>query len=176
LPCHSRIDKDKWIARERLHWAHLFSIPIAATVGPGFPPLTLQVQRVLAALQLSAPDSLLPALDVLYHVFWVEGNLDVSKPEVFRPVLERAVGEVIAERVIAEGEGEEAKKQLTENTDIAFKKGAFGLPWFECVNEEGEEEGFWGFDHLGQVVRFLGLSDGGQTAATGLIEGMKALL
>lgn len=25
------------------------------------------------------------------------------------------------------------------------------------TNSKGEKEGFWGFDHLGQVVEFLGL-------------------
>lgn len=49
------------------------------------------------------------------------------------------------------------KAQLTANTDRAFKSGAFGLPWFECTNEQGNTEGFWGIDHLGQVVDFLGL-------------------
>jgi 2-hydroxychromene-2-carboxylate isomerase len=49
------------------------------------------------------------------------------------------------------------KAILTSNTDQAFKIGAFGLPWFECTNSKGETEGFWGIDHLGQVVDFLGL-------------------
>lgn len=49
------------------------------------------------------------------------------------------------------------KAILTSNTDRAFKEGAFGIPWFECTNAAGETEGFWGIDHLGQVVDFLGL-------------------
>lgn len=49
------------------------------------------------------------------------------------------------------------KDLLTSNTDKAFQSGAFGLPWFECTNAEGQTEGFWGVDHLGQVVNFLGL-------------------
>lgn len=44
------------------------------------------------------------------------------------------------------------------NTDRAFKEGAFGLPWFECTNENGKTEGFWGIDHLGQVADFLDLN------------------
>lgn len=46
---------------------------------------------------------------------------------------------------------------LLENTDKAFDDGAFGLPWFSCTNSEGQQEGFWGVDHLGQVTTFLGL-------------------
>lgn len=51
-----------------------------------------------------------------------------------------------------------------ENTEKAFAQGAFGLPWLICTNPVGETEGFWGVDHLGQVVEFLGLKkpgDGG---------------
>lgn len=51
----------------------------------------------------------------------------------------------------------ETKAILSANTDQAFKSGAFGIPWFECTNAKGETEGFWGIDHLGQVVDFLGL-------------------
>jgi hypothetical protein len=40
---------------------------------------------------------------------------------------------------------------------MAFNDGAFGLPWFTCINSEGKTEGFWGLDHLGQVSDFLGL-------------------
>jgi hypothetical protein len=46
------------------------------------------------------------------------------------------------------------------NTDKAFADGAFGLPWMVCTNTQGKTEGFWGVDHMGQVVQFLGLSKG----------------
>jgi 2-hydroxychromene-2-carboxylate isomerase len=49
------------------------------------------------------------------------------------------------------------KRLLVENTERAFAEGAFGLPWMTCVNADGRSEGFWGVDHLGQVVEFLGL-------------------
>ena len=35
--------------------------------------------------------------------------------------------------------------------------GAFGLPWFVATNPKGETEGYWGFDHIGQVADHLGL-------------------
>ena len=53
------------------------------------------------------------------------------------------------------------KKKLTANTNEALETGAFGLPWFVCTNKEGKTEKFWGVDHLGQVVDFLGLERGG---------------
>ena len=54
----------------------------------------------------------------------------------------------------------EAKAKLQANTDLAFKEGAFGLPWFVATNKEGVTEKYWGFDHLGMVVEHLGLDRG----------------
>jgi 2-hydroxychromene-2-carboxylate isomerase len=49
------------------------------------------------------------------------------------------------------------KEILTRNTNQAFDDGAFGLPWIVASNRKGEMEGFWGFDHLGQICEFMGL-------------------
>ena len=46
---------------------------------------------------------------------------------------------------------------LSANTDQAVTDGAFGLPWFVATNAKGETEGYWGFDHIGQVADHLGL-------------------
>lgn len=62
----------------------------------------------------------------------------------------------------------DVKALLMSNTDRAFKEGAFGLPWFVCTDTNGQTEGFWGVDHLGQVADFLGLDRRGG--------GFKALL
>ena len=56
------------------------------------------------------------------------------------------------------------KKSLNENTEAALKDGAFGLPYFVATNAEGEREGFWGFDHLGQVIEHLGIERGDRGA------------
>ena len=52
---------------------------------------------------------------------------------------------------------DEIKKRLSANTAEALETGAFGLPWYVCTNGQGKTECFWGFDHLGQVIHFLGL-------------------
>ena len=59
--------------------------------------------------------------------------------------------------------GKEAKGRSSENTDKAMNLGTFGIP---C---------FWGFDHLGQVVRFLDL-DGSVEVDEGFKEGMRSML
>jgi 2-hydroxychromene-2-carboxylate isomerase len=51
----------------------------------------------------------------------------------------------------------EAKAILHERTQAAFNSGAFGLPWFDCVDDQGVKESFWGVDHLGRLVDFLKL-------------------
>lgn len=63
----------------------------------------------------------------------------------------------------------EGKALLLKNTDEALAEGAFGLPWMVCTNSEGKKEGFWGFDHFGQIVDFLGIDRPKQ-------KGWKALL
>lgn len=129
------------------------------------------MERALAALELSSSSLVPAALDALFHRFWVDGDPDIGKPETFGPVLERALGKEVAEMAVRESSGDPAKKRLAENTERAFESGAFGLPWWECVNAKGEREGYWGFDHLRQVVRFLGLLEEGEP-----VEGMKIML
>lgn len=51
----------------------------------------------------------------------------------------------------------EVKRLLTENTERALEKGAFGLPWFVARDGEGREDVFFGFDRLAMVVEHLGL-------------------
>lgn len=59
--------------------------------------------------------------------------------------------------LVLQFKGTEAKAILDGNTRQVFTSGAFGLPWFDCVNAQGEKEGFWGIDHLGRLVDFLQL-------------------
>ncbi|KAK3345302.1 HCCA isomerase/glutathione S-transferase kappa [Neurospora tetraspora] len=153
-------NKDKWINVERLRWARAFSIPITADMPPNFPPNTLPVQRVLAAIESSSQQSqpaVIAALDALYKSFWASGT-PIHEPAQLRSVLSSLLGgEEAADKVLGAAQTAEVKQRLVENTDQAFAEGAFGLPWFTCTNTKGETEGFWGVDHLGQVVQFLGL-------------------
>ncbi|RAL05901.1 putative 2-hydroxychromene-2-carboxylate isomerase [Aspergillus ibericus CBS 121593] len=150
-------NKNAWIEKERNRWARYFSVPIVQTTPEGFPPRTLSTQRALCAVSQKFPDKLVPAFQALYQCFWVEGNPDIAKPECFGPVLEKVLGKEEARVVMEAMNHTETKAILTANTNRAFDIGAFGIPWFECTNAQGETEGFWGVDHLGQVADFLGL-------------------
>lgn len=151
-------NKGTWINVERLRWARQFNIPMSQSFPTGFPKPTLHLQRFLTALDMTRPDLLTTALDALFAALWTEPNeANLPDPKVFAPLLAKVLGEDIVGRCVESMGTAEVKKQLLKNTDQAFGDGAFGLPWFQCQNAEGEIEGFWGFDHLGQVVRFMGL-------------------
>lgn len=151
-------NKAKWINRERLHWARHFDIPMSQGVPEGFPMPTLHLQRTLTALNRSRPDLLPTALDALYAAFWTEPNeSSLPDPKTFSRVLSEVLpAEVVTEAMEKMG-SDAVKKELVRRSNEAFEDGAFGLPWFQCTDREGTTEGFWGVDHLGQVVKFLGL-------------------
>ncbi|KAJ5175257.1 uncharacterized protein N7482_001134 [Penicillium canariense] len=150
-------NKDKWINVERRRWAKYFSVPISDNPPDGFPPRTLAVQRALAAISHKSPAKLPLVIEALWHSFWVESNSKIGEPAGFTPVLDGVLGQQATEEVLSAITQPEIKEILASNTDRAFTAGAFGIPWFECTNSAGESEGFWGIDHLGQVVDFLWL-------------------
>lgn len=137
-------------------------------VPDGFPANTLQVMRTVCALgHLASPDQPQPsaasqpvqeatirALDALFEAYWIKSR-DITDKNVVAYVLTRAGWKDLAS--VSEIAAGDAKKTLVENTDRAFAEGAFGLPWFVCENDRGETEGFWGVDHLGAMLDFLGL-------------------
>ncbi|OSS54401.1 hypothetical protein B5807_01559 [Epicoccum nigrum] len=150
-------NKDKWINTERIRWAKYFNIPISKGSPPGFPINTLPIQRALASLSITHPQSVESAISLFYENTWVQWG-EPTKPENLLAILRTIVGsEEEAKRVLEKTKTDEVKKVLTSNTDQAFKDGAFGLPYFVATNTKGETEGFWGVDHLGQLADFLGL-------------------
>lgn len=136
---------------------------------PNFPPLTLTVMRAINAISLltgkeqtspEAQQAIIRALDIFYEAYWVQGKVITDK-NVLAETLGKIVGggdassdEVAKVLEVASGEG---KQILLKNTDLAFAEGAFGLPWMVCENDRGEKEGFWGVDHLGCMLDYLGI-------------------
>lgn len=152
-------NKDKWIGKERVRWAKQFNIPFAEKNPEPFPQLTLGAMRALCAVALMYPNDqaiLSNCFAALYQAFWVERQT-ISQPEVYGKVFENVFGEQKGKEVMAKSQSKEAKDLLKANTDLAFEEGAFGLPYFVATNTKGEKEGFWGFDHIGQVIDHLGI-------------------
>ena len=125
-----------------------------------FPQSTLTTQRALCAIEASHPQHLPEAFAALYHAFWVEGKI-IGQPENIADALRPVLGEEKTKAMMGKLGDKEIKARLTRNTEIAVEEeGCFGLPWFVATNSQGEKEGFWGVDHMGQVLEFLGLDRG----------------
>jgi 2-hydroxychromene-2-carboxylate isomerase len=160
-------NKDKWINQERLRWARQFHIPMSADFPKGFPKPTIHLQRFLTSIWMEGnQETLCKALDRLYQALWSdESEGDLPDPKVFAKILAPVLGEDIVKKHVERTGAADVKKQLIQNTDQSLADGAFGLPWFVCENAKGEKEGFWGFDHLGQVARFMELDGKGEVRA-----------
>ncbi len=139
-----------------------------------------QVLRTLVACSRECPERYPDLIAALYHEFWVEKK-GIQLPEVYEPIVTSILGREAASRVIAkvcvaslmcprprqrtdnhysrQSSSEEIKAALKQNTEEAVAIGAPGVPWMRAVNSDGHEESFFGFDHLGQVARFLGLEN-----------------
>ncbi|KAJ5593441.1 hypothetical protein N7537_010345 [Penicillium hordei] len=150
-------NKFQWINRERIYWARRFQVPMSEAIPEGFPASTSDVQRALSLLATQFPDKLVPIVDKLYRGFWEEGSSKVLTESGFSAVFESELGAENVKQILDQFKGTEAKATLDGNTQQVFTSGAFGLPWFDCTNPQGEKEGFWGIDHLGRLVDFLQL-------------------
>ncbi|KAI9671556.1 MAG: hypothetical protein M1817_003608 [Caeruleum heppii] len=132
-----------------------------------------QVQRALAALSIVQPSRLPDAIAALYNALWVE-SIPVQEPEQYTTILRSVIGEETTRVVLERSTSDQGKKHLADLTDEALESGCFGLPWFVATNTDGETEGFWGFDHLGQVIDHLKLER--PTEGIGSEGGWRAML
>ncbi|OGM44071.1 hypothetical protein ABOM_007298 [Aspergillus bombycis] len=147
-------DKSTWINKERLYWSKRLKLPMCETPPPGFPFPTVEVQSILLVLGERYPEKLASVVERLYLGLWGEGDSRIVTTDGFMGVLEEAFGGKVAREILQASNEPETKLRLTENTTRAFDTGAFGLPWFECVNSRGETECFWGVDHLAEWRSF----------------------
>lgn len=114
-----------------MRWASYFNVPISKGSPPGFPIQTLHLQRVITALSITHPETLTSALALFWQNFWVHWA-EPTKPENMLAIVQTLLGGDADEaaKVLEASRGAEVKKKLMENTNLAFKEGAFGLPWF----------------------------------------------
>ncbi|KAK6380745.1 hypothetical protein LTS17_004945 [Exophiala oligosperma] len=157
-PPWSSPNKPSYMSTDIARWARDYNIPWM----PGWPAnypfksTTLKAERLLTACSLECPKQYPDIIAALYHAFWVEKKA-VQLPEVYEPIAVEFLGEESAKKVINRSSTEEIKNLLKSNTNDCIASGSPGVPWLKAVNTQGEEEFYWGFDHLGQVARHLGL-------------------
>lgn len=134
-----------------------------------YPQVTLATMRSVCAVQILYPEKMAEYMIALYRKFWIDLE-PVSKPEVFGKVLAEVLGsEDRAKEVLKATTEQDAKDLLKANTDEAFKSGSFGAPWFVATKENGETHGFWGINHLGLMIEYLGLDRGKDRAFRSLL-------
>ncbi|KAJ5678760.1 hypothetical protein N7462_007004, partial [Penicillium macrosclerotiorum] len=150
-------NKFQWVNKERLYWSSRFGVPMSEPIPKGFPASTEDAQVALSFIAQSSSNELVKIAGKLFHMFWANGNTHIANPDNFTAVIEEELGRELAKMVTNATASSESKIHLNENTEKAFDSGAFGLPWFDCTNSDGEDEGFWGIDHLGRVADFLRL-------------------
>ncbi|KAJ9607986.1 hypothetical protein H2200_008065 [Cladophialophora chaetospira] len=157
-PPWSSPNKVKWLETDVARWSRDCNIPWKQGWPANYPfkATTLKVQRVLTACSLECPVQYPDIVSELYRAFWVE-KLGVQLPEVHGPVIANVVGKDVAAKILERSVSDEVKALLRQNTEEAVASGSVGLPWIKAVNKAGQEEFFWGFDHIGQVARFLDL-------------------
>ncbi|KAK5194746.1 hypothetical protein LTR99_003248 [Exophiala xenobiotica] len=157
-PPWSSPNKVNYMTSDITRWSRDFNIPWTSKWPENYPfkATTLKVQRVLMACSLECPERYPNLLAALYRAFWVDKK-GVQLPGVYEPIVVSVLGQEVASRVIERSTDREIKNLLKHNTDRCIASGAPGVPWLKAVDQEGREEYFWGFDHLGQLARHLGL-------------------
>lgn len=93
----NQTDKDKWVSRERLHWASVFNVPMKREIPPNFPPPTLSIMRCMCALTVLHPGKegqgiLIKCLDRLFEAYWVE-HVKTFEKDVLSGILREVLGE-----------------------------------------------------------------------------------
>lgn len=177
-------NKREWIETERLRTSKSLQIPMMQTFPGKFPVPTTNVQRMLCYLYLKQQQEeeeesngkeeekqkkeqdFIKTLDAFFQAFWVQGktseiNTEAVIEEILYTIFENDKAKV--QEIVQGMNSEAAKKMLRENTNEAFRSGAFGLPWFVAENATtGEREGFWGVDSVGKVLECLGVEVQGE--------------
>ena len=126
-------------------WSKLWDIPVQ--MNPYFPINTLNLMRLITAVQMYQPEHFLPVLTALFNaMFRNPRNLNDSNELI---QLGHELGFSI-EQLQAWLSDDQVKNQLKIRTEEAIERGVFGAPtWF--VNDEM----YWGIDHLHFVENAL---------------------
>lgn len=130
-------------------WSKLWNIPVQ--MNPYFPINTLNLMRIITAVQIYQPENFQKVLNGLFDaMFGNPRNLnDINELANVTQKLDLEVPQVQA--WLAD---EQVKAQLKSVTDEAIERGVFGAPtWFVG------DEMFWGVDHLHFLEMELSKSD-----------------
>ncbi|ELW89919.1 MULTISPECIES: 2-hydroxychromene-2-carboxylate isomerase [Acinetobacter] len=119
-------------------WSNLWDISIH--MNPYFPINTLNLMRIITAVQLYRPECFLTVLNALFDAMFGHPQ-NLNDIDVLMNLIE-SLG-FSAEQVQIWLSDDQVKMQLKQITEEAIERGVFGAPtWFVG------KEMFWGVDHL----------------------------
>jgi 2-hydroxychromene-2-carboxylate isomerase len=119
-------------------WSNLWDISIQ--MNPYFPINTLNLMRIIAAVQLYRPECFLTVLNALFDAMFGHPQ-NLNDMDILMSLIE-SLG-FSAEQVQIWLSDDQVKLQLKQMTEEAIERGVFGAPTWFVGNEM-----FWGVDHL----------------------------
>ena len=130
--------KASYSIKDMARWAKYWHIPVQ--MNPYFPINTLQLMRLITAVQLHQPEDFVRILAGLFNAMFGEPKNLNDMNELIQVVTLLGLN---VEQVQAWLNDEGVKAQLKKVTEEAIQRGVFGAPtWFVG------DEMFWGVDHL----------------------------
>lgn len=130
--------KAQYAMNDLKRWSKLWQIPMQ--MNPYFPINTLQLMRLVTAVQLYQPDQFLRVLTGVFHAMFGEPR-NLNDLQEFKKMLVDLGLDI--QQVQTWLDDEQVKQQLKKITEEAVQRGVFGAPtWFS------QDEIYWGVDHL----------------------------
>jgi 2-hydroxychromene-2-carboxylate isomerase len=132
-----------YMAHDTARWAKQYGVPMQ--IPQAFPTNTIKALRALIAAERLGRQH--DAMDALFRAYWAEGE-DLGDAAVIERTLS-SLG-LDGKALLAQAEQQELKDELRKYTDLALKRGVFGVPTIFVG-----ERSFWGNDRLEFVEREL---------------------
>ena len=130
--------KAQYAMKDLKRWSKLWQIPMQ--MNPYFPINTLQLMRLVTAVQIYQPEQFLRELTGVFHAMFGEPR-NLNDLQEFKKMLIDL--DLDVQQVQDWLEDEQVKQQLKSVTEEAVQRGVFGAPtWFS------QNEIYWGIDHL----------------------------
>ena len=130
--------KAAYSMKDMARWAKYWHIPLQ--MNPYFPINTLQLMRLITAVQLHQPEDFVRILAGLFNAMFGEPKNLNDMNELIQVMTSLGLN---VEQVQAWLNDEGVKAQLKKVTEEAIQRGVFGAPTWFVGNEM-----FWGVDHL----------------------------
>lgn len=115
--------KGRYMLKDLARFAERYGVPMR--FNPFFPINTLNMMRLVTAVQQQAPQQLVAVLETLFNGLWVEG-LNLGDEGVLSERLNRAG--IDAALWLPRTQAPEVKQALKDATEQAVARGVFGAP------------------------------------------------